>query len=237
LKADGNKADEGGASSRLIAENRKLYTYLGDAIGSTGVDLSLATDHELHAQNSAITKAHLGLADDSRGRARVLNWLQSAPIGDPLHSQAVTVNYGSQTVVYSMTNQGLLHAIDATAPKTMDGTVMGGEELFAFMPKRLLSNLPKLAKNTSTGDHIYGLDGALTRWHEDANNDGIVNGTDTVMLVFGMRRGGSAYYALDVTKPDAPKLMWTLDNNSPGFEQLAQSWSRASLVRVNRGGT
>lgn len=237
LQPDGNKSNEGGASARLIADNRNLYTYLDGAIPSAGIDLSASTRHRLIADNSTITDTHLGLDNDSAGRAEAINWLQDASVGDPLHSQSVNVNYGSKSVVYAMTNQGLLHAFDATQPTDMDGNVLGGEELFAFMPQRLLANLPKLANNSHTGNHIYGLDGALTRWHEDENNDGIVNGNDSLMLVFGMRRGGSAYYALDVTIPSAPRLMWTLDNTTPGFEQLAQSWSRAALVRVKRGGS
>ena len=46
---------------------------------------------------------------------------------------------------------------------------------------------------------------------------------DKVFLYFGMRRGGSSYYALDVTSPDAaPKLMWGGPFVLPDG---AQSWS------------
>ena len=41
-------------------------------------------------------------------------------MGDPLHSKSVSVNYGDRQVVYTMTNQGFLHAIDATKPASHD---------------------------------------------------------------------------------------------------------------------
>lgn len=237
---DGNNVAAGGASEQIVRGGRTLYTFLGDesAIGAGGVSLALGDAHRLRAANGAITAARLGTGDAERTAA--LDWLQTAPMGDPLHSRSVSVDYGSRQVVYVMTNQGLLHAIDATlpvAPGSGPGTgdTAGGGELFAFMPARLLPNLPLLATNPTGDEHVYGLDGATTRWHDDANNDGIVNGEDTVLLVLGMRRGGEAYYAVDVTDPDAPSLEWVIDSATPGFAELAQSWSRPALVRVRRG--
>ncbi len=53
----------------------------------------------------------------------------------------------------------------------------------------------------------------------------------------GMRRGGDAYYAMDVTDPLSPSLKWQIDASTTGFSNLAQSWSKASLVTVNNAGT
>lgn len=49
-----------------------------------------------------------------------------------------------------------------------------------------------------------------------------------------MRRGGRAIYALDVSLPDTPKFMWRIDNGSPGFSDLAQTWSEPK-VRTLKG--
>ena len=243
--SDGNSVAAGGASALLATGGRTLYTWLGDpgTLGPNGADLSLAAEHRLRPDNGAITAEHLGPSTSEDARTRALEWLQSAPMGDPLHSKSVGVDYGDTQVVYVMTNQGLLHAIDASEP-TAPGvpgepdtaTHTGGEELFAFMPKRLLRNLPILAGESREGPHVYGLDGAITRWHTDANNDGIVNGDDELLLILGMRRGGEAYYALDVTDPDRPTLRWVIDSETSGFAELAQSWSRMSLVRARVDG-
>ena len=158
-------------------------------------------------------------------------------MGDPLHSKSVSVNYGDRQVVYAMTNQGFLHAIDATKPashEVVDNT--GGEELFAFMPESLLDNLPAIYNNEFGDQHIYGLDGSLTRWHDDTDSDGIVDDDEEVTLFFGMRRGGTEYFALDVSNELAPVLKWRINQDTPGFERLAQSWSRMSIINVTHEG-
>lgn len=233
---DGNEVTTGGASESLISGNRKLYTFTGTSISSNGEALRGVDANLLDKSNTSITTELMGLPAGSSARESALDWIQTAPMGDPLHSKSVTVNYGSKQVVFISTNQGLLHAFDTTEPSTPTGDNSGGEELFAFMPKRLLSNLPDLEANTNESGHIYGLDGAITRWHNDTDKDGVVDSGETVLLIVGMRRGGSAYYALDVSNPDFPRLQWVLDENNPDFPALAQSWSRMSLINVNYQG-
>ena len=231
---DGNDPLAGGASARLATSTRSLYTY-DDALDPVGggAELSLSDAYRLHADNTLITAADLGVDDAERTAA--LDWLQTAPMGDPLHSKSVSVNYGTRQVVYVMTNQGLLHAIDATLPSSATASdYSGGGEIFAFMPKRLLANLPILARGDNGTDHVYGLDGPITRWHTDDDNNGVVNGDDTVLLIFGMRRGGDAYYAMDVTNPEQPILKWVIDSTRTNFADLAQSWSRMALINVKR---
>ncbi len=238
-QADGDDMDAGGASAKLLDGSRNLYTYLGDTIQPNGVRLSgQQQDTRLRASNTLITHGMLGLnGDANNARKASLDWIQNAPMGAPLHTSSVSVDYGTQQVVFIMTNQGLLHAIDASSPTLKgSGDSTGGDELFAFMPKRLLKNLNDLRINQTTGGHIYGLDGAITRWHDDTDNDGIVDSGESVMLYFGMRRGGNAYYAMDVSNPQAPVLKWVIDDQTPGFERLAQSWSRMSLINVLHNG-
>ena len=51
-----------------------------------------------------------------------------------------------------------------------------------------------------------------------------------------MRRGGKAYYAFDVTNPEAPDLMWTIDK-SGDFSELAYTFStpRVGLIETASG--
>ncbi len=69
----------------------------------------------------------------------------------------------------------------------------------------------------------------------DQNGDGVINGNDWVMLIFGLRRGGSAYYALDVTDPENPKYLWSFNASTSGFEELGQSWSEPQFGLVKDG--
>ncbi len=237
---DGNEVMIGGASESItdLVEApaiRNIYTNLGG--NDTFVPANI--DARIEAANDLITDELMG-NPGAAVRSQSLEWLATAPIGDPLHSKPVSILYGDGTkVVYIMTNQGLMHAFDATQPTTPGADpvdVTGGNELFAFMPKELLSNLPALANPTADADHVYGLDGSITRWHED-DGDGIVQDGETVLLVFGMRRGGTSYYALDVSDPTRPEFAWEVSSNDTRFADLAQTWSRASLITVDNGGT
>lgn len=227
--ADGDDVIEGGTSALLTKGGRTLLTNVG------GLDEGRSLTN-LDASNNDITAEMLNATGD---RDELLNWLQTAPMGDPLHSQPVQVNYGDERLIYVMTNQGFLHAFNATtpvAPSATNADNSGGEEQFAFMPKEMLRNLPIHKSQASTDQRTYGLDGALVRWHDDKDMNGIVDGNDTVMLVFGMRRGGSHYYALDVTNRNAPKLVWQIDGGSAEFPRLGETWSRPSLVNVMNNG-
>ena len=53
-------------------------------------------------------------------------------------------------------------------------------------------------------------------YFHDEDKNGLVdpNAGDQVILVCGERRGGSSYFALDVTVPDAPKYMWRIGSGN-----------------------
>lgn len=235
--ADGNSATAGGFLSTLAPAGRTLYT-ITDATEKTNVSLADG-NHLLDTTNTNLTKAHLGLAASASVSARedVINWLRSERVGDPLHARPVTVDYGNATgqVVYFMTNQGYIHAIDAREPSAPDGSIAGGDEIFAFMPHELLKNAAIQAAD-GVGERIYGLDGQITVLKLDANRNGIIEGNDRVILFFNMRRGGGSYFAMDVTEPASPILLWQISAGDAGYEALGQSWSQASLARLDHNG-
>jgi len=229
-KADGNSVSSGGASEQMLAGQRTLLTYTGESVP---VNVSLTnSEHRLASNNPSLTTDLIDSSLTDIERVELLEWLQIAPMADPLHTEPQVLNYTNRRVLFTMTNQGLLHAIDVSAPTSL-GDSSGGNELFGFMPQSLLSNLPALKQNAYTGSHLYGLDGPLTIWHSDADNDGVVNGSERVVLFFGMRRGGDQYFALDVSNVNAPRLLWRIDPSTSGFTALGQSWSRPSLITVN----
>ena len=154
-------------------------------------------------------------------------------LGDILHSKPSVVAYGDKEVIFFGTNEGYLHAINAADASTPGG----GKELFAFMPSPLLSTIQGQFYNeplTGPVKRIYGVDGEMTTWINDKNKNGKVEASDgdTAYLYFGLRRGGSAYYALDITNPASPRLLWTINERTAGFERLAQTWSKPTIGKL-----
>ena len=228
--ADGNNVDQGGASGKFNPATRNIYTYTGSA----PVPLNSALT-KITTSAGSITNTMFDVATTTE-KNDLINWLYNAPMGDPMHANTVMISYTpTLKVLYTMTNQGLLHAINVTNP-TATGDSSGGNELSAFIPQSLLSRIKDHKADIAGTNHLYGLDGTMTHWHDDADKNGQVNGTEKVYLYFGMRRGGNQYFALDVTNPSTPKLAWRIDGGSAGFTGLGQTWSRPVVTTVNWSG-
>ncbi len=165
-------------------------------------------------------------------------------MGDPLHARPATVIYGGpaddpDTTIFATTNDGMLHAINA---KT-------GAELWAFAPVELLPRVVDLYEDDGAATRVYGLDGSVRSYRIDIDQDGVVEAADgdKVLVYFGMRRGGSHVYALDVTNRAAPKLLWragsaddaaralgTITTSSGTYlPGMGQSWSTPTVTRLN----
>lgn len=122
------------------------------------------------------------------------------------------------------TNQGWLHAFGEvtkiTTVKDSTGTsqqVTQGavDELWSFMPTDFLAHLNDLT--TATNPHRFMVDGSPTIYHLDLPNSagGPGNGvqdvaTERAMVLFGLRKGGRSYYAIDIHDPFNPALKWSL---------------------------
>ncbi|MEX2259526.1 MAG: PilC/PilY family type IV pilus protein, partial [Woeseia sp.] len=234
--ADGNDVRMGGAANQLPdPAQRNLFTNNGISNNLTAVDNLLTPSNA-----DSFTNAELGLtgADGEPTREELIRWARGEDIrdednnpattvryamGDPLHSQPAAIVYGGDAddpdvVVFTATNDGYLHAINGQT----------GEELWSFIPKELLSNLTRLYFDPSSKFKNYGIDGDVVPVIRDENNNGIIDGDDFIYIVFGMRRGGSTYYALDVTDRNSPQVLW--DVSLPEF---GQSWSQPVIARMN----
>ncbi len=238
--ADGGDLLLGGLRNRLDPERRKIYV-ITDPDESSDVDLADGK-HDLSTSNSAFSRknrksaaALLGLPRKAKYSdvKQLINWLRSARLGDPLHAPPVMIDYGGSTgeILFVATNQGYLHAFDVNAPDQLNDTT-GGKELFAFMPYEHLSKQARAHANPISDDHIYGNDGELRFWVRDLDGNGSIDNDDKVYLFFGMRRGGDAYYGMDVTDPENPKVMWRIKAGDAGFSKLGQSWSAPAIVNV-----
>jgi len=243
---DGGNVEEGGLAGLLPnPANRNLLT---EDTSGTLIDLesgvaALNTNPTIFG-DSALTEADID---------ELIDWVNGEDIydedgdpattkrnyvGDALHSNPVVVRYGTGTsnvtraVTFFMTNEGILHAIDDNF--FVDKTDNTASEIFAYMPRDLLSNIKKLRDNTDGGDKIYGLDGPLVLYQEGGFRD---LESAKKYLIFGMRRGGMNYYAIDVTNPDSPSLLWTINGGYGDFAELGQSWSTPIPTEVDVNGT
>jgi hypothetical protein len=131
--------------------------------------------------------------------ARVDEW----PLGDPVHAQPVLLRYGASCSaanscwVVMASNRGLLHFFDAATG--VESTALVPGEVWrptgaAYDRLRQLEVQPDLDVS-----HRYYVDGGISLFHDDRNGDGRIQSTERASLVFGLGRGGAAYYALPVS--------------------------------------
>ncbi len=250
---DGNIVSAGGAAMQLDFTNmaRRIFTYTGDyaAIPAAGVDLR-ATAQSLHEDNSSITLEMMGLenkpGDMDAYRDELLKWARGMDrrdvdddgdftdwrmhMGDPMHARPVILNYdspnGTETAVFVGTNEGYLHAFERD----------GGTEIYSFVPKDFLPNFDTFWNNQSSDSHPYGMDGTLSVWTTDINENVTIDAGEEAMLYTGLRRGGSSYFAFNVASRTDPKLAWVIEAGTPGFEELGQTWSKMAPTKIRFNG-
>ncbi len=220
---DGGEVGKGGVA-HLLGTKRSLWTENGTNMVSLEQKNVTYTDLGLPKSDKTLEKA---LIDYITGKKKGDATTPRRSMGDVLHSRPVMVSYANgTTALFVGTNEGYLHGFDT---KT-------GAELFAFMPRELLKNVKTLYDNKydPTGNRPYGMDGPITVWLDDKNNDGKIDGSagEKAYLFAGMRRGGRGYYALNITKPDSPKLLWSIQGGSGDFAALGQSWSAAVPTEI-----
>ncbi|MBM1145534.1 VWA domain-containing protein [Alcanivorax sp. ZXX171] len=239
-EADGADVRKGGARSEL--SNRKLV--IGNSSGNGTFTLDLDKLEEMNDEDFGIPAENAEPEFDTKEEVYAALLTQWA---DPMHSVPLLVNYkvdGDGTdaddqvnYIFVSTNGGMLHAIDT---KT-------GEEKFAFMPDQMLKQAYDLVRSPPLKENnirsLYGLDGNWIAYRTAKDN----GDADKVRIYGGMRRGGSNYYALDVSDINNPSLEWRIrgawvDETAiaapdSGFSRLGQTWSTPTLTRVRVGDT
>jgi len=180
--------------------------------------------------------------DVDRGSSDARSWILS----DAMHSRPFALNYGTQgghsvdnpnIRIFMGTNDGMFHIIENT---DVSGNETG-RETFAFYPRELLKNIKLRREDTiSSAKMRYGVDGAPAVYTYDDNKDGTLDYTkgDKAYVYFGLRRGGNSYYALDVSNPDDPKLLWKITQTSGGdFDELGLTFSTPVVGKVKYNGS
>jgi len=254
---DGRVVDRGGAGQKIPGflsgspglvnglTNRRVFFDGAGGIQALKADLLTATALQADLGAADTTEAAADIAflrgldvDDIDGDGDITeprDWL----FNDPLHSRPLPINYGarggysaSNPAIYIAvaSNDGLLHFIRNTTV----GSAEAGVEAWAFAPRSTMGAVSTLRANGSGVPHPYTIDGSPVAYVEDANNNGTIEVGERAYLYFGLRRGGKAYYALDVSDPDNPKMLWSIDK-SGDFAELGYTFSTPRLGQVNLG--
>ena len=158
--------------------------------------------------------------------------------GDALHSRPLPINFGaiyghgpSSPAIYIAvaSDDGMLRMLRNT-----DGSgAESGKEVWAFMPRASMGVQSSLRNNGTGTTHPYTMDGAPVAFIQDVNFDGTISSGDgdRVYLYVGMRRGGKSYYALDITNPESPSLLWRIDKGGD-FAELGYTFSNPRLGMI-----
>ncbi len=223
---DGKKSSKGGVGEVLLKRGkpRKILTNLGDP--------NLTTEsNEFSTSNEKITPELLGLSPkDVLERERLIQYIHGYDVyskekaktslqkrkwllGAIVNSRPLVIPYDdSKKVIYVGANDGMLHAFD-------DAT---GDELWCFIPAELLARLKELTQGNGLK---YFVDGSPKAYITNSQK----------IIVFGLRRGGNNYYALDVTDPENPRILWKIGPETPGYSEMGQTWSTPRFGRIRYG--
>lgn len=235
---DGNKVEVGGAAAQIkIQATRTILSNLGGASSLT--DLTLANAQNAAGGDEALASYMRTSVDELNN---TLNWLKGLDVddddkdgsttdkrndimGDPLHSKPLALNFGTKSAtdirIMLGTNQGVVHMFKDAGESV--------SETWGFIPYELLPNLTELRSNDPSGVHtVYGMDSSPVAYTETDTTGKVTK----AWVYAGMRRGGSSYYALNVTNPDSPSLMWTINPATDGFADLGQTWSEPIVTKI-----
>lgn len=165
--------------------------------------------------------------------------------GDVLHSRPTVINYGGTigVVVFYGANDSVYRAVNGNQTNPAGSTLpVPGSELWSFIPRdffgsltRMRDNSPLLQLPSTPGGIVptprrkdYFIDGSSSVY-QTINTNGTTN---TAYLYLAMRRGGTFFYALDVTVPTSPTFLWKISNTDTDFAELGQTWSQPKVVFV-----
>jgi type IV pilus assembly protein PilY1 len=117
-----------------------------------------------------------------------------ADVVSPTYETFKTTNTARQATLFIAANDGMLHALNGDT----------GTEMWAYVPRIVMPKLHRLATQNWATTHEYSVDGSPQLM------DAFVGGGWKTVLVSGLNGGGRGYYALDVTVPTSPKVLWEI---------------------------
>ena len=118
-------------------------------------------------------------------------------------------------MLYVGANDGMLHAFDAET----------GAEEWAFVPNQVMRNLSRLT--SPAFQFVPTVDGKLTV-------SDVYDGNEWRTVLFGtLGLGGQAVYAIDVTDPESPRVLWEFSDEHDA--QLGYNYNGVEVTRIKDG--
>ncbi len=223
---DGAAVKIGGAGEKLVTDlengvfSRKIYTYTGTESLLTDTTNLFASGNTTILQqfNSQLTAETIAaIRHDSDNK-----W----PLGSFLHSQPVVVHYDDHndgnddhSIIFAGANDGMLHCFDDN----------DGSEKWGYIPQDLLDKINTLPNATALQHYVDGSPELYTYNH---GNDPLTK--NKKLLIFGERRGGRHYTALDISNYNAPLMKYVVapDILGGGTKVLGQSWGKPEAITI-----
>ena len=131
------------------------------------------------------------------------------PSSDSSYNTFKTSNASRTTVLLAGANDGMMHAF-----RESDGT-----ELWAFIPPDQLDSLKDLT--VTSASHDFLVDGSPVAADVKTGSNW------KTIVIFGERRGGKSYYALDITDTTNPSYLWSFTDSKMG-----ESWSEPAIGKI-----
>jgi len=180
---------------------------------------------------SIINSSPLYVKDDDFA----LDLLPSGTPGRDTYQAFVRANSGTSTVagrtplIWVGSNAGMFHAFNANT----------GVEVFAYVPRSIIRNLPELTKPDYA--HRYFVDGVPASGDAYIAPNGIGSASWRTVVIGSLGAGGRSVFAIDATDPatlGAGSIMWELDAtslSSSSYQYLGHVFGPAFTARAKNG--
>lgn len=128
--------------------------------------------------------------------------------------------------------EGALHVINATT----------GVEQMAFIPRQIVDNQARALLKDSSGllspdkpalpsPTALGVDAPWAAYAEYSRKTNKIQ-ADFMYAYGGMRMGGNAFYGLDLSDRNSPKILFNVTPSTSGFSRLGQTWGKPVITRI-----
>lgn len=146
--------------------------------------------------------------------------LMNATVGDNSYATFRSANLSRERRIYVGANDGMLHAFNDQ-----------GQEVYAFVPSSVIGNLTRLTERSYTGGgHQSYVD------NTPVVGDAYIGGAWRTVLVGTLRGGGQGIFALDITNPNAPVLLWEKSSADADYRNLGFTYGQPVIARLHTGG-